>query len=330
MLLAVLFASAEAVTFEALVADPVSVLLSDRDTPGGFRMIALSHAAEACVGRYRSGTWDREQATTCVDRIAEAALDPRLSPYGAPVSEVRELGEHGLWLSHLAIVLGARDQLHPEACDRVLHERIAAHLEAAALAHPAGVGRSYPSSPCRWPADQAATLYALWLEHKAHGTDHLTGPRERYLAWLPTTGLPRSELTGSAPDSELPRGSAVAFTVRYLAPVAPEVARDLWGRAEAAGFVQRMGPLAGLREWAPGVERAADIDSGPIVGGLGASATAFGRAAARAVGDDEAAKALDRTAALGHRLAASGGFTGLEGGAATSALAAAITAQSER
>ena len=316
---------ASATTFDELAADPLGVLLADRHTPGGFRMIALSHTAEACLGRWQSGLWEKSRAVACADAVASAALDVRLSPYGAPIREVGDLGNHGLLLSHLAVVLGVRDVLHPEACDAALHDRIAAHLEALALASDAGVGPSYPSSASRWPADQAATLYALRLSRDAHAIDHLSAPLARYLAWLPADRLPRSELTGSSPDADLPRGSAIAFTVRYLASVSPLHARDLWTRAVEEGFVVDLGPLVALREWPPGVERAPDIDSGPIVEGLGASATAFGQAAAAAIGDSHRAKGLHRTATLGGQLVGAG----LPTDVASSALAVAIAAQAE-
>ena len=54
--------------------------------------------------------------------------------------------------------------------------------------------------------------------------------------------------------------------------------------------------LVGFREWAPGVSRRADSDSGPIVNGVGAAATALAIPAARAMGDDALARRLEATA----------------------------------
>ncbi|MEQ1570452.1 MAG: hypothetical protein ABMA64_32765 [Myxococcota bacterium] len=311
-----------AVTFDDLSARPAEVVLADRATPGGFKIIALSHLAEGCVGRYRDGTWDQPTAAACVDRVAEAALDPRLSPYHRSVATVDTFGENGLFLSHLAIVLGARDELHPEACDAALHERIAAHLERRSLADAHGVQRSYPSAVERWPADQAATLYALWLHQRAHASGHLDAPLAKYLEHtLPADRLPRSELTGAASYAELARGTALTWTVRYLAPIEPERAAALWAQVKAEGFVVSYGPVSGVREYAPGIDRPADIDSGPIVAGIGAAATAFGQAAARAVGDTATADALARTQSLG--LVMTRGDDALAA-AANSALAVAI------
>jgi hypothetical protein len=307
---------------DALLAHPASVA-SDPATPAGFRMVALGHLAEAAVGGARDGTLSRADAIAAVDRVAGAALDPPLSPWEAGVGSVDDFGHHGLFLSHLAIVLGARDALHPETCDEALHRRIAEHLAAAAAAHPRGVGRSFASSASRWPADQAATLYALWLHDRAHGTALVDAPRERLLGWLLADGLPPTEITGTSPDWEIPRGSSLSFTARYLAPVAPDAARTLWARMQD-GYVVRSPVGAGIREWPPGVERASDIDSGPIVLGVGASATAFGLAAARAIGDEALAQELAATARLGEALARAGVPGVAE--AAGSALAVSIAA----
>ena len=298
--------------FDDLVADPVDVLLNDPHTPAGFRPITLSHAAEACAQRADRGTWTTAQAQACVQRIVDAAQDPRLV-------DVR----HTLHASHYAIVLGVRDALMPEACDAEAHAALVQQLVDASMAHPTGVARSFTSAPARWPTDQAATLYGVHLYDTAHGSEHVKGPLDRFRATVGEEGLVPTELTGSVPDATVPRGSSLAFMVRYLAPVDAALARRLW-RDLQDDFVVRLGPAAGLREWPAGTDRPPDIDSGPIVQGIGASATAFGRAAARAVGDEELALALQHTAHLGHWLASQ--RPDLDK-AADSALAVAIEAQ---
>ena len=82
--------------------------------------------------------------------------------------------------------------------------------------------------------------------------------------------------------------------------------------------------VTGFREWPVGVDRAADVDSGPIVSGIGAAASALGIAAARAMGDDALAKRLesvaDRVTFIGSKVSSS-----IER-AASSTLAASIRA----
>lgn len=327
MLLQLLTAAAAAVSFDALVADPLGVVLDDENTPADFRVVVFSHAAEVCAGRVRLGQMSAAEGQACLDHLVAATTDPRITPWRVATGAVGDLGEHGLYLTHLAIVLGERDQVAPESCDQALHGRVVEHLASRSLADPSGVARSSADSGARWPADQAATLFALHLYDEAHHTSWLAAPRARYLALLGPTGLPRAELTGIEAGGERPRGSALMYTVRYLRPYASAEARSLWERSVEAGFLDEVGPVLGVREWAPGVDGPEDDDSGPIVGGLGAAATALGRLAAQEVGDDKTARALGRTAGIGRMLAAKG-FPGLPS-TANSALAAAITARAE-
>ncbi|MBX2802652.1 MAG: hypothetical protein KTR31_33540 [Myxococcales bacterium] len=317
---------AHGVDFDTLVSDPAVTLLEDRNTPAGFRMIALSHAAEACVGRTRMGEMTLVEGQHCVARMAEAALHPRMSklPDIATASDAA-LQHHGLALSHLGIVLGARDAASPYLCDLALHRRVVDQLVAQSLAHPSGVARSFPTSHARWPTDQAATLHAIHLFDRAHGTQRSREPLERFLVTaLPADGsLPPTEITGSVADAAIPRGSSLSFLVRYLAPLAPRAAQTLWQRG-LPQFLAQVGPMAGMREWPAGVDGPADIDSGPIVMGIGASATAFGEAAARAVADHETAAQLERTSELVQGMASADPALAK---AANSALAAAISAQ---
>lgn len=326
MLLFALPAAASPVSFEALATDPLATLLADPNTPSDFRLVVLSHAAEVCAGRAQAGVVAHGEGKACLDRLAAAAIDPRFTPWGRPPSDVQSFGEEGLYLTHLAIVLGERDRIAPEACDHALHQRVVAHLVDRSMAHPSGVARSTSTATGRWPADQAATLFAIHLYDQAHGTSWTAAPTARYLAGL-GLGLPPSELTGFEATSGLARGSALAYTVRYLAEVARPEAKALWTRVRAGGFVVAVGPVTGVREWPPGVDGPQDDDSGPIVAGLGAAATALGRLAAQEVGDRDAADALRRTANVGRTLAAKG-FPGLPATAGSS-LAAAITARAE-
>lgn len=327
MLLVFLAATAFAVSFDSVVADPLGVVLADPHTPEDFRVVVFSFAAEVCAGRVRTGQMSVPQGQACLDQLVAATTDPRVTPWRRPTAGVEDFGENALYLTHLAIVLGERDLVSPESCDHTLHARVVEHLVARSLADPSGVARSTADSGGRWPADQAATLFALHLYDQAHHTGVLAGPRARYLTLIGGSGLPRSELTGLDTNSEHPRGSALMFTVRYLQPYASAEARSLWERAVTAGFLDEVGPVVGVREWAPGLDGPQDDDSGPIVSGLGAAATALGRIAAQEVGDDRTARALGRTAGIG-RMLASKGFPGLPG-TANSALAAVITARAE-
>ena len=109
-------------------------------------------------------------------------------------------------------------------------------------------------------------------------------------------GLPLSEVTGT-PTGKDPRGCALSYQTRYLREFDEALARDWWEHYRRRYLVERAG-LVGLREWPPGRERAGDVDSGPVVEGVGAAATGLGIAAARSMGDDGLALRLSLTAAF--------------------------------
>ena len=185
--------------------------------------------------------------------------------------------------------------------DARLHARLAQALAAAAARDPSGLGSSYPGTRERWPADQSATLAALARFDRAHHAATASVPYARYRQAVEAhvdaeTGLPYSELSGHG-SGKLPRGCALSYSTRYLAELDPAGARALWDRYKKRYLVDA-GLLVGFREWPPGRDRAADVDSGPIVRGVGAAATAFAIGAARAMGDRALVARLEATATI--------------------------------
>jgi hypothetical protein len=260
-------------------------------TPTGFRIIALSHIADGCAARVDDGG---AGARACVERSFSRALATK--PKGLNLDD----GRSGLWLTHLALILGSSHATGP-CLDEALHRRIVEGLVKSSLQDPTGITSSFANKRERWPADQAATLAAIGRFDAGHGTQLVDGPLARYRAHLTKavddkTGLPWSEARGVG-TGKLPRGCALTFSVRYLAEVDGALAKSWW-TALLDNYLVDYALLVGFREWPPGVDRPADADSGPIVRGVGAAATAFGIAAARAMDDEVLATRLEATATL--------------------------------
>ena len=160
---------------------------------------------------------------------------------------------------------------------------------------------SYAGLAARWPADQSATLAALHRFDVAHDAHLAAAPLAAWRDVLArkgldaTTGLPVSDVSGTMPGAKHPRGCAQSFISRYLAEVDPALSASWW-RTYRERFLVRVGGVAGFREWPPGVERKGDVDSGPIVMGIGTAASALAIAAARAQGDDGLAAQLETSA----------------------------------
>ncbi|MEL6341115.1 MAG: hypothetical protein AAFP04_06510 [Myxococcota bacterium] len=268
--------------------------------PRGFRIIALSTLAESLTMQPVSG--DRATRAT---RLVELALSPRVRPYRSTIHQAR-LGAHGLYLAHLNIVLGVYELLAQDGRYKRLHTRATRHLLSISN-NPLAHAPSYPNEKARWPADQSALLFSVWLYDRAHGTTLAHEPVRRWLDVMQNHTaadyghLPASELSGTKADAALPRGCAMSFTTHYAAAFAPDYARDLWRRYRREFMVDFFG-LAGLREWPRGIERKADIDSGPIVRGIGAAATGLGLGAAGDVGDKARQARMIRTMNLVHEM----------------------------
>lgn len=255
-------------------------------TPASFRIIALSHLADGCVGQARAHPALLEESRACVRSTLQRALALKKSA-------------DGLALSHLNLIYGAVDQLGDCAQPKE-HERITRELARRSLADPLRHAASYEGVTLRWPADQSVTLASLARFDAAHGGALLQAPldgwREVMAKHLDAkTGLPKSELTGRGPGAKHPRGCAQSFITRYLSESDPQLAAQWWEKYREH-FLVRVGAVAGFREWPRGVERKGDVDSGPIIAGIGTAASAFGIAAAKAQGDAALAAQLEASA----------------------------------
>lgn len=277
-------------------------------TPRAFRIIALSNLADGCVGQARAKPGLQKEARACVESVLARAL---------ALGKSRD----GLYLSHLNLIYGAMDRLGPCA-NEVEHARLSRELAMRSLADPLRHASSYESTSLRWPADQSVTLASLARYDTAHGGDLLKDPLAQWKTVVaqhldPKTGLPWSEVTGKGPGAKFPRGCAQSYLTRYLSEVDAPLAATWWAAYREHFFV-RLGPVVGFREWPRGVERRGDIDSGPIVMGIGTAASAFALSAAKAQGDLALAAQLEAGAQAVMA-------TGVGGAAAESVLAQAIS-----
>ncbi len=161
------------------------------------------------------------------------------------------------------------------------------HLARAFLAAPSANLESFPHQV--WPVDNVVALESLRLHDVFFGTAHAAAiarwlARERRL--LDATGLPVSEIDLDGERvRDGPRGCALSWTLAFLPALDPALAASLWSTYRSSWSVDVAG-LRGFREWPPGRDGVTDADSGPVVSGIGAAASAFGVAAAAANGDD--------------------------------------------
>ena len=266
-----------------------------------FSVVFLSHAALGFMNVAAASPNHPEETSTLMQEIYRRAVSPDVSPYKKAPEDIQKLGDNNLYLSHLNLILGASCTVSKQPFHDKLHRRITEHLVKRSLAHESGVARSYPQYP-RFPADQAATLASLYLYDSCYGTTLAEKPIARWLGYMRAhasnkkTGLHISSVSSGFPDSRLPRGCALSWTILYMSQFAPDEARELYTRYRRH-YYKHIAGWGGFREYPKGIDRAMNADSGPIVFGMGVAASGLGIGAARMFRDRRAYVSIMRTAA---------------------------------
>lgn len=239
-------------------------------------------------------------ADPAVRRAAAERLDRAIATLERPEAvaifgDIDEL-EHGtfhrgwvllLRITRADLVGGSTPALQAEA------DAVAAALAAS----PVGVPASYPDQ--RWPCDAVVAMAAVRRTHQLAGRP--TPGLEAWLARLdrlrdPATGLLPHRIGPDGAVLDGPRGSSQSIIQTFWGELSPTASRD-WAAFRRA-FVVREAGLVGVREYPVGAPGAGDVDSGPLVLGVSASASTVTLGAARAQGDTELAAVLDREAEL--------------------------------
>lgn len=239
----------------------------------------------------------------------------RATPYGQPIDQVLDLGDHGLYLSQLNLALGAHRAITQSGEHDALHKRISKHLRALSLrdgdyhapTHPALKDAKSAKQAYKRPADQATLLASLYLYDKLHKERLSDKPIEGWLKLMqarhtdPERKLHLPTLDETLSFAKLPRGSALSQTILAMHQFAPAQARKLYERYREHHQEDLFGlGLGGLREWPKGVDRGSDQRSGQLILGVGPHASAQGLGAAKLYRDVKLYALIMRTAtALG-------------------------------
>lgn len=247
-----------------------------------WKMITLSHLTQG-ISNLDLCVHQQQECTPLLEEI--------LSETGVKGKQAlaEPFPENGLYLAHLNIVLGSYQKITHNNHYRKLNHQVSEILAQWSLEDPQKHVRSYAKLKHKWPADQAAVLYSLHLYDQNYGTTISQRPIREWLDFMQEEAtnqefnLPHSNITNK-PHANIPRGCALSWSVMYMSHFAPTEAKALW--LDYKKHFWEPGLLfSGFREWPIGEEHGQDSDSGPIVYGIGASASAFGMAAAKLQGD---------------------------------------------
>lgn len=221
----------------------------------------------------------QSEALWTLDRLDSPAGRAPFSPYSSPPYGVFYVGWQSWLRGGLIKLMGTR-------ADAALITRYEADCTALASAFAASSTpflSAYPGQA--WPVDNVVAIAALRLH------DSLLPPRfsdsiERWeqaarLRLDPATGLlPHrvDPVTGTLLDGA--RGSSQSIIARFLPEIDPEWAQEQYA-AFRRQFTATFLGVPAVREYPDGHGGLGDVDSGPLIGGITASATVVMLGAAR-------------------------------------------------
>lgn len=200
-----------------------------------------------------------------------------------------ELG--AAYVGYSALPLARAAEVDPDFAHSVELDAMIAAL-APRLSDPIAALETYPGEV--YPPDQTVVAAAVAVHGDHDATVQAWVPRFEATAVDPDTGGVYQALAASGQPVDHARGSGTTFAGYFLS----FVDRDLSRRVHEAAQHRAFGPFGGVLEYPSGVSGWGDIDSGPVLFGVGVSPTGFGLAGARIHGDRDAYLRSQRTARL--------------------------------
>ena len=210
-----------------------------------------------------------------------------VADWGDPFREDCTLEGNMLYLGHLNLMLARYRELADDARYDTLFHRLSVAVHRNLERSPTHNVDSYPGY-C-WPSDQVIPLVSLVAHDRLFGTAY-GEIAEKWLAWVKDhldaeTGLfPAMIDADTGEHLQRPRGCALGWAIPFLYDLDPDFAQNQYDRFVRHHHVRFLG-LGAFREWPRGNRGFRDVDTGPLVFGIGPSASAFGLAAAKAAGD---------------------------------------------
>lgn len=221
--------------------------------------------------------------------LAMPSVVSHVRPPGGRLEQLQDYGRRGVYLGQIALALGCYRLIGGDDRWGAIHSRVADVLHEALVAANGDQLWSFPDMT--WPFDTVPCLLALRLYDAHRRSTRSSAAIARHLDWVqeratdPALGLPYSHLPDQPGGKTVaPRGCDLAYRVFLLAHVDAARARRIYDAFRRHFWIER-GFLAGFAEWAHGEELGEDLDSGPVILGLGLAATGFGIGAALCMRD---------------------------------------------
>jgi len=274
-----------------------------------------------------------------LERAGRRLVAPSLYRFGAEAYGEDPLGASALasdsghaYLGYGALALGMVRRVSPHTSLATAHDALVAALGRRLSRAPRGLIETYPGES--YPADVAAAAGAIGLHARVTGRRAPVdfgawSSRFRETAIDRASGLlvqSADAETGATRDSG--RASGTALAIYFLSFVDRRLSHELYRALVASCGTSVLG-FGAIREYPLGRGGGGDIDSGPVIAGLGLSASGFAIGGARIHRDRDTFVGLVRSASFfGVPVARNGGAHYLAGGRLGNAiLLAMLTAE---
>lgn len=206
---------------------------------------------------------------------------------------------HAAYLGYMNLAMSFHRLLDPESKFAELNNQISQALRRRIKASPTLLLESYPHET--YPVDNCAVIASVALNSRANGNPHdpLAGQwagrcRRKYID--PRSGLLIQSVNGRTGDPHsYPRGSGTTLGLYLLSFMDVYLSGDLYEAVEKQ-LARNICGFGFMREYPPGIRGCGDIDSGPVIFGLGFSPTGFAIGGARIHGDEATFRKLYATA----------------------------------
>jgi hypothetical protein len=265
----------------------------------------------ACLNLAEAAPQLRAELLPEVRWVLHALQQPRLSgfvkehfgepfPKGANAPVVLPtIGRSAVFVHGHFLYLGMRyQQISGDQRFAPVIRQVATALARDLNASPHGMLKSY--STMWWLTDNFAAYAGLVHYDRVYGTQ-LSAAKEKFIRELKTHYLsPSTGLFVTYVDAEKqqvlqgPRGISLMYGLHYLKDFAPAFAEEQYALARRYFYRHLLGRGAML-EFPAGERGREDIDSGPVVFGLGPSASGFGIGAAAVMQDHRTVDVLLRS-----------------------------------
>ncbi len=232
----------------------------------------------------------REQMRKLIDlAIPQATL--MIKPPKNDLMKLKTYQRHATYLGMLNYTLGCYRMVGSDRRYDRLHNHISEILFEAAQEQNGAQIHSYPNYS--WTFDTILALASLDLHDRIHGTRRTQPLIQKHLNWINArctdkkAGLPCSIFDDTSNGSTAPpRGCDLSLRICLLQQIAPARAADLYKKYVTSHWLDK-GLISGFAEWPGGKRVRPDIDSGPVVMGIGLTATGVGIATCRTMGDKD-------------------------------------------